>query len=234
MFQLTCPSCRDQRTSPFVRITAVTRCPACGHVWRISESHVKKTVDAGPPPPPPKPEPALTQDAPASDDPKGGSSVTGLSGLSDLMQAEAMPLAATRGEAPPVREAKLAAPKSPTKPGKSRIEVIQPAATSGRDPATPRSRRTAVLIVAVLAMIVALAGIALSMMSSPGTPGTPENSEAPASGSPKDSGGGEPLDADDVLPQGPPPPEEADTSSRSPSAVPFAATSAGGVSDAAG
>ena len=188
MYELTCPSCQDIQRSSFVRANAVTRCPACGHVWRISASHFVRHAAQPPAPAAAPPEPELKQEDSPTADPMGGSSVTGLSGLSDIMQAEPAQVSPkiTGSAAPPVRQAQLAA-SAPSRP--------DPAAT--RQP-----RRTAILIVSALAAVVALAGIALAVMfggdkgegaATPAAETGVTESETPA--------------APDLLPQGPPRPD---------------------------
>ena len=191
MYVLTCPSCRAARQSPFVRVTAVTRCPSCQHTWRISTSHFVKNNGHTEPTQPVAPEPTLKHDEPGPNDPMGGSSVTGLSGLTEIMQAEPTPpsIAATKPQ--PVHEAKLApASTSPTRP--------TPAGSAAAMPAmSPKTRRTAILIIGVLALIVALGGLSVMILSAgsddvePGDDTVVQPEADPAS-----------------LPQGPPPPPD--------------------------
>ena len=172
MYELTCPSCRAVRTSPFVRVNAVTRCPACGHVGRISPGHFERVApaaagvgpDAGAPAPsdaakaaaPPadtdsdtdQAEPALDQDAPPAD-PLGGSSVTGLSGLTEIMQSEpGAPASMPRKTMPPLQEARLSPSARPTP-----------------TPVSPRVRRVALLAIGVLALIIAVAGLLVVLVA---------------------------------------------------------------------
>ena len=169
MYELTCPSCRAVRTSPFVRVNAVTRCPACGHVGRISPGHFQRVPPpgaataasaAGGPGPDPDPpadpiidadtdaEPPLSEDPPAAD-PLGGSSVTGLSGLTEIMQSEpGGPAAAVRQTMPPLQEAQLRDDQAPA----SR-------------PVSPKARRLALLILGVLALIIAVAGLLVVLVA---------------------------------------------------------------------
>ncbi|MEM7627363.1 MAG: hypothetical protein AAF333_17340 [Planctomycetota bacterium] len=194
MYELTCPSCQKARRSPFVRVTAVTRCPHCGHVWRVSESHFVRRQPPVPSPAVVTPEPELKHDDPPADDPKGGSSVTGLSGLSDIMQAEPAKLSSkVTGPGPaPLQQAKLASPPPP------RTVPTRP------DPALTRQpRRTAILVIAALAAFIAIAGIALVVLFGGGGDADHATSDpAPA----RDAAGDDPADPADLLPQGPPRP----------------------------
>lgn len=118
MYALTCPACDHVRNVPFVRPGAATQCPACQHQWTIKERQVKRedrpvspqaVADLVPPLTPPRSAKAAGLDA-LDDDPKGGSSVSGLSGLSDLMQdvpkPKAKPSVATRRPKPATRAVK--------------------------------------------------------------------------------------------------------------------------------
>jgi len=106
------------------------------------------------------PEPALDQDDSAAD-PKGGSSVSGLSGLSEIMQAEPAELPASlAGSGPrPVREAKII----------KTMPRQRPRAAAGPS----AKRRAAILIAAVFALIVALAGLALLLLPPGNDPAGP-------------------------------------------------------------
>lgn len=197
MYELTCPSCRKTQKSPFVRVSAVTRCPSCSHAWRISESHFTRRAIRSAASAAVTPEPELKEDPPPAHDPMGGSSVTGLSGLSDIMQAEPARLsAAMAGRGPaPLQQARLASAGNP------------PASAAPRRPdpkLTHLPRRTVLLIVAALAAFVALAGIALAVMSSGGDElGTAGERDGREVADPA------PEEEADLLPQGPPRPEEA-------------------------
>lgn len=150
MYELTCPSCRAARRLPFIRLGAVTRCPGCGHAWRISGSHVERRrpvvpadlAEAKPV------EPSLAEPPPPAD-PLGGSSVTGLSGLTEIMQHEPVPNTLAATEAP--LQAKLTQPKVSSETPK---------------PFSPKTRRTAILIIGVLALAVAVAGLLVSVVAS--------------------------------------------------------------------
>ncbi|MEM9420160.1 MAG: hypothetical protein AAGA25_14065 [Planctomycetota bacterium] len=140
--------------SSFLRVGAATRCPACGHIWRISASHIHRLEDR-----PEAPEPAIHEDPPPAD-PRSDSSVTGMSGLSDLMQAE--PNApAVPGAAPPIQEAKFASPEAAQKLARSAANLRQ---TQQPTAMSHESRRMAILIIAVLALGVAMAGIGLAVL----------------------------------------------------------------------
>lgn len=108
-------------------------------------------------------EPAIDQDLPEQDL-RQGSSVSGMSGLSDLMQAEPNAKAgdtAVGGQAPPIREAKFASTEKAQHLAKSAAHLRQtqrPAAMS------QQSRRMAILVIALLALGVALAGIGLVLL----------------------------------------------------------------------
>lgn len=201
MFELTCPSCRAKRTSPFVRVGAATRCPSCDHTWRISDSHISKVAPAGADSGTvSRPMEPVIGEAPPEDDPRADSSVTGMSGLSDLMQAE--PNAAQGSMAgrtvPPIEEGKLITTQAPA-----------PARPEPRPSAmSQQHRRLAILVIALLAFGVALAGIGLAMMGGeePTIPApnpgemVPDNA-GPAPATPASPGGSaDPL----PLPAGPP------------------------------
>ncbi|MEM8739617.1 MAG: hypothetical protein AAGG38_14235, partial [Planctomycetota bacterium] len=205
MYELTCPSCRGVRRSPFVRQGAATRCPSCGHVWRISEAHltrVKGVLSGDVPeprdamkadPPGGSGRPPETAD-PAPEDAKGGSSVTGLSGLSEIMQAEPMPLMPS-DPGVSVPEGKLVPPGGPTTP-----------ATHVPPPRNPGWRMLAVLALALTAGAVILG---LVLFGGRGDDRGPTPEPAAGSGSGSGSDHDAVLDADPasgLTPQGPPAP----------------------------
>lgn len=212
MFELTCPSCRVKRESSFVRIGAATRCPACGHGWRVSASHIAKL-------PPPRtipgagpgggaggiarPAEPVIGEEPPDDDPRADSSVTGMSGLSDLMQAE--PIAAHGSMAglvvAPVQEGRLITAPDPAAAATGRAEP-RPAAMSRQ------SRRLAILVIALLAFGVALAGIGLAMLGGdePAQPAPNPGRVTPGNAAPTPTAPNSPGDIADPLPlpAGPP------------------------------
>lgn len=261
MFELICPSCRATRNSSFVRIGAATRCPQCGHTWRISTSHfaMVSATSRSPGPDsdsstgvasgsvadvPETGEPAIDEPPPEGD-PRVGSSVMGMSGLSDLMQAEphAVPHAAAGRSVAPLLEAKLRTLEDHSAAAQADRSGASSFATMSRP-----SRRLAILIIALLALGVAMAGLGLILLggepTAPGSTTAPGNS--PASGYSPAPGGspGRPLspaiDPDTKLPPvGPSTPPQLEPGpergSRRPIACPSAlarrplASTAGGV-----
>jgi hypothetical protein len=91
----------------------------------------------------------------------GGSSVTGLSGLSEIMQNEEpnrSALPAPGADPTPLPEARVvAAPADGTPP---------PAATTR--PISPRTRRNVLLAIGILALVVAVAGLLVSLVAGGG------------------------------------------------------------------
>ncbi|MEM6459466.1 MAG: hypothetical protein AAF710_08765 [Planctomycetota bacterium] len=174
MVELTCPACGDVRVLPFVRVAAVVRCPACGHVWRVSASHVRKVPRAGagaaaaagasPSGGRPGPEPKLGDEPPA-EDARAGSSVTGLSGLTEIMQAE---------------------PRGPAA-GQPPVAPLPEALVRAETPDRRASRRVTILVVSLLALGVAAGGIVLAVtlprLAPPAadgnTPSTPADATEP-------------------------------------------------------
>ena len=109
------------------------------------------------------PEPTRKDDPP-EEDARAGSSVTGMSGLSDLMQAEPNRKAgdtAVGGQPPPIREAKFASAEAAQNLAQSAAGLRQ---TQRPGAMSRQSRRLAILIIAVLAFGVALAGIGLVLL----------------------------------------------------------------------
>lgn len=108
-------------------------------------------------------EPAINEDPP-EEDPRAGSSVTGMSGLSDLMLAEPNAKAgdtAVGGQPPPIREAKFASAEAAQNLAQSAANLRQ---TQRPGAMSQQSRRLAILIIALLAFGVAIAGIGLVML----------------------------------------------------------------------
>lgn len=108
-------------------------------------------------------EPTLDEDPPEAD-PRAGSSVTGMSGLSDLMQAEPNPKSgdtAVGVPAPPIREAKFASAAAAQNLAQSAARLRQ---TQRPGTMSPQTRRMAILVIALLALGVALAGIGLVVL----------------------------------------------------------------------
>ena len=106
-------------------------------------------------------EPDLSQDPPDADE-MGGSSVIGLSGLTEIMQAEPRePDNLPRRKTPPLQEARLAQGG-----GKGRTGNATPA---GGPPAgqtvSPRLRRMALLGIGLLALIIAVAGLLVVLLA---------------------------------------------------------------------
>ena len=100
-------------------------------------------------------EPTLAE-APPPVDPLGGSSVTGLSGLTEIMQHEPVPESPADASEPPL-QAKLTQPK----PGRGAPK-----------PFSPKTRRTAIFIIGILALVVAVAGLLVFLVAS-GNPEVP-------------------------------------------------------------
>lgn len=138
-------------------------------------------------------EPVLDEDPPDGD-PRAGSSVTGMSGLSDLMLAEPNLKSgdtAVGGQPPPIREAKFASTEAAQNLTQSAAHLRHAQRVGTM---SPQTRRMAILVIALLAFGVAIAGIGLvllsgddpSISSSPTTPAetepgqnTPSATEAP-------------------------------------------------------
>ena len=196
MYELVCPSCGVKRPSPFVRFGAVTRCDSCGYTYRIDRAHVTRAPPPGKPPPPPGPAP-LIADPPPPEDPSAGSSITGLSGLSELMQAEPShsPSMAGDGSTASAAPAPLAAGATPSAAEDLRrglAEVPEVNARGSTRSATlhsravilnrkRRARRTWFVLIASLAVLVGLLGVGLLVLYSvSGDPGrtTPANPAA--------------------------------------------------------
>lgn len=157
MVELTCPTCGVKRTAAFIRINAAVRCAGCQHVWRISASQVQRVAPGTPSSasaePTPVPTAAVITDEPASppEDPLGGSSVTGLSGLTEIMQSEP-------NELPPLAtEPAAALPRG--KPSRQ-PSVLTPAQRR----AARSRRRTAVLLITLLALVIAIGGVGLILI----------------------------------------------------------------------
>ncbi|MEM9914990.1 MAG: hypothetical protein AAF911_08515 [Planctomycetota bacterium] len=145
------------------------------------------------------PEPTLKDDPP-EEDARAGSSVTGMSGLSDLMQAEPNRKAgdtAVGGQPPPIREAKFASAEAAQNLAQSAASLRQtqrPGAMSGQ------SRRLAILIIAVLAFGVALAGIGLVLLGGDEGNNVPANTSDTDPAADLDAADNDPAD----YPVGPP------------------------------
>lgn len=168
-----------------MRINAVVCCAGCQQAWRISASQIQRVAPgstsdaatAAPVAPTPAPTAPLDESpSPAEDDPMGGSSVTGLSGLTEIMQAEP-------NETP-------ALASGPPQPIPSAKPSRRPAALSPAQRRAARSRRrTAILLMTLLALVIAMGGVGLIIVqqlggdpvpteSSPATDADPtENSE---------------------------------------------------------
>jgi len=126
-------------------------------------------------------EPALDEDPP-EEDARAGSSVTGMSGLSDLMQAEPNAKAgdtAVAGHPPPIREAQFASAEAAKTLAQSAANLRQ---TSKPAAMSPQTRRMAILVIALLALGVALAGIGLVVLGGDdGNMNTTRSANSPAS-----------------------------------------------------
>ncbi|MEM1108203.1 MAG: hypothetical protein AAGH99_05870 [Planctomycetota bacterium] len=166
MYELHCPSCRTPSRSSFIRVGAATRCESCGHTWRISDSHFHRIGEQGDAAA--GGEPKLDTPPPQPEDARSGSSVTGMSGLSDLMQSE--PNRPADVSTPPIREAKFASAEAARNLAASAANLKQaaPAVSLSR-----QSRRLAILIIALLAFGVALAGIGLVTLGGDSDAATP-------------------------------------------------------------
>lgn len=142
-------------------------------------------------------EPSINDDPP-EEDPRAGSSVTGMSGLSDLMLAEPNAKAgdtAVGGQPPPIREAKFASAQAAQNLAESAANLRQ---TQRPGPMSQQSRRLAIMIIALLAFGVAIAGIGLVMLG-----GDDGNTSSHMSG--PDRSAPDAPDADPTLdPAGPP------------------------------
>ena len=181
MYELACPSCGVKRATPFVRLGAVTRCDACSTVYRIGPPHVTRPQPAGAKPAAPAPDRVLITDPPPPDDPAGGSSITGLSGLSELMQAEpgGTPMvgadtAPGPSSAPgPLAAATLTNPAEDLRAGLSQVPEVNAhgstrAATLHRKAVElnrqRRARRRWFVLIASLAAFVGLIGVGLLIL----------------------------------------------------------------------
>ncbi len=183
-----------------MRVGAATRCPSCGHAWRISASHIRRVTRAMAEAAAAA-EPTLDEDPPESDA-RAGSSVTGMSGLSDLMQAEPSPKSgdtAVGVPSPPIREAQFGSAAAAQKLAKSAAHLRQ---TQRPGTMSHQTRRMAILVIAALALGVALAGIGLVMLGGNDSRG----GHSPTL--PADADAGEADDA--FTPAGPPSQPQAD------------------------
>lgn len=82
-YQLICPECPHRTDAAFVRIGAMVRCAGCGHVYRVQESHVMRSIA-------PEAKPEYVQAIHKQAEAQAEDSSPSLSGLSELMQREAM------------------------------------------------------------------------------------------------------------------------------------------------
>jgi hypothetical protein len=170
MYTLTCPSCNQTTRHAFVRINAVCRCDACERVYRIDRKHLQLPSLAEPPAETAA-DTALIADSPPPKDASSGSSITGLSGLSQLMEAEP----AAKAKAKPVAApppGRRPAPSDPTQEIADLPDVGPPRPAPRPDAKSlhlravrmnkrRRQRRSIMLIVTALALLVGLVGIAL-------------------------------------------------------------------------
>ncbi len=199
MYQLTCPSCSQSLSSPFVRHGAVVRCGACDHRYRIKSGFVTRTITTGPKTVD-ETDPLLRGDsvdleadevgAPVQIDADGN--VVGLSGLTELMRqsdaahAQAEAIARTRAtateDAPPPA-ARVARPSSSPRSTRS----------STRRAGRRKQRNANGLIIAaallVLAVTVGLLAVVLSGVFS-GDPDDPGDTTAQ---NPSNDGGNTPA-----------------------------------------
>jgi len=210
MYALTCPACNDVRHVSFVRAGAVTRCSACGNQWAIKDRHVERQERRSAPRPnvseqPPKRE-ALGADQ-LEDDPKGGSSMTGLSGLSDLMQ-----------DVPKPPSAPTPAPPSPAPARKSGggASLAAAAVAAGSTAAPAPAKASAALSMQARAGIGVAAAVVLGLLvwavlGGGGDTPSPEAGDTSGPSSAAAPAGGEAhgeADPAAIDPVGPPTPDE--------------------------